>query len=65
MLNTLLPNPLGSFESMKATLNLNQIEGFNPVEKFTDDSNTQWTLSKASSESTKDIPDPKNIQFTD
>ena len=65
MLNTLLPNPLGSYENMKATLNLNQIEGFTPVEKFTDESNVQWVLSKASSDSTKDIPDPKNIQFTD
>lgn len=65
MLNTLLPNPLLSFESVKATLNLNQIEGFAPIDKFTDESNTQWVLSKASSDSTKDIPDPKSIQFTD
>ena len=49
----------------KATLNLNQIEGFKPVEKFTDESNIEWILSKSSADPTKDIPDPKVIQFTD
>ena len=67
MISTMLPNPLlsGSIDFQKAILGLNQIEGFKPVERFTDDSNVEWVLSKASSDSTKDIPDPKSIQFTD
>lgn len=46
-------------------LNLTQIEGFQPVQKFTDDTNTEWTLVKAFSDSTVDVPDPKSMQIVD
>jgi len=46
-------------------LNLTQIEGFHPVQKFTDDTNTVWTLVKAFSDSTVDVPDPKSMQIVD
>ena len=46
-------------------LNLTQIEGFAPVQKFTDDTNTAWTLVKAYSDSTVDVPDPKSMQIVD
>ena len=46
-------------------LNLTQIEGFQPVQKFTDETNTTWTLVKAFSDSTVDVPDPKSMQIVD
>lgn len=62
MLNSnLLPPISGS----KTYFGLNQVEGFVPTQEFTDDSNTHWTLVKASSVSTIDIPDPKSVQFVD
>lgn len=48
-----------------AALGLNQIEGFQPVQGFVDETNTQWTLVKAASNSTIDIPDPKTLQVLD
>ena len=64
--NMLLANPFVPMAiPVKNSLGLNQIEGFTPVNKFVDDSNTEWTLSKASSDSTVDIPDPKSLQITD
>ena len=47
------------------TLNLNQIQGFDPVREFTDSSNAKWQLVKNSSDSTVDIPDPASIQIVD
>lgn len=47
------------------TLSLNQVEGFEPVKAFRDQSNTEWTLVKAASNSTVGIPDPKTLQITD
>lgn len=47
------------------SLGLNQVEGFSPVESFTDESNTKWTLAKAASNSTVGIPDPKSMQIVD
>lgn len=62
----LLPNPFGNtFNQAKNMLNLNQIEGFVPVKEFTDETNTAWSLSKASTDSSVDIPDPKNMQVVD
>lgn len=67
--NTLLANPFVPVNpitlQMKSTLGLNQIDGFKPVEKFIDNTNTEWSLAKASNDSTVDIPDPKAIQITD
>ena len=64
--NMLLANPFNpSMLQVRNSLGLNQIEGFIPVSKFVDDTNTEWTLSKASNDSTVDIPDPKTLQITD
>ena len=45
------------------TLMLNQIKGWEPVPEFTDSSNVHWVLAKSASDSTRDIPDPKTVQF--
>ncbi len=45
------------------TLMLNQLEGWEPVQEFVDSSNVKWTLAKSSSDSTRDVPDPKTVQF--
>ena len=45
------------------TLMLNQLEGWEPVGEFTDSANVHWTLAKSASDSTRDIPDPKTVQF--
>lgn len=64
--NMLLSNPFTPMAiQVRNSLGLNQIEGFTPVERFIDDTNTEWTLAKASSDSTVDIPDPKTLQITD
>jgi len=66
-LNTgLLNNPLGN-NSMSPTnsLCLNQIQNFEPVKKFKDEMNTEWSLVKASSDSTVDVPSPKSMQVID
>ena len=65
MLNNLLPNPMLPLDFQKPTLNLNQIENFEPVKSFTDETNITWELVKSASDSTKDVPDPKNVYFTD
>jgi len=64
----LLPNPMPGMANMpqaRATLGLNQIENFDPVQEFVDESNTPWRLVKASSNSTVDVPDPKSLQVVD
>ena len=62
--NALIPNPIvGLGKQAPNTLGLNQIENFQPVQKFVDDTNTEWTLVKSSFDSTVDIPDPKSIQL--
>lgn len=45
------------------TLMLNQLEGWEPVQEFTDSANVHWVLAKSASDSTRDIPDPKTVQF--
>lgn len=59
--DTLLP-PLQTPQAQVA-LNLNQIQGFEPVKEFTDSTNTKWVLVKNSSDSTVDIPDPASLQI--
>jgi len=49
----------------RAVLGLTQVEGFEPVQSFLDSSGLSWVLSKAASDSTRDVPDPKSIQITD
>lgn len=46
-------------------LGLTQIEGYRPVEKFTDGGNAQWSLVKSYFDGSRDVPDPKSIQIVD
>ena len=51
--------------AQRSTLGLTQIENFQPVQSFVDDTNTKWTLVKAFADSTVDVPDPKSLQIVD
>ena len=63
--DALIRNPFPSTPMPQIqTLMLNQLEGFEPVKEFTDAANVKWTLAKAASDSTRDIPDPKTVQVT-
>ena len=59
-----IQNPFGNVGIVsKPTLQLKQIDNFNPVKEFIDNTNTKWVLIKSSTDSTIDIPNPKNIQI--
>lgn len=62
---TLIPGSSLSPIAPRAVLGLTQVEGFVPVQSFADSSGVNWVLSKASSDSTRDVPDPKAVQITD
>ena len=62
---TLIPSASLSPIAPRAVLGLTQVEGWEPVQSFADSSGLQWVLSKASSDSTRDVPDPKSVQVTD
>ena len=63
--DALIRNPFPSTPMPQIqTLMLNQLEGFEPVREFTDAANVKWSLAKAASDSTRDIPDPKTVQVT-
>lgn len=62
---TLIPGASLSPIAPRAVLGLTQVEGFVPVQSFTDSSGAGWILSKASTDSTRDVPDPKSVQITD
>ena len=72
-LNPLIPSPFNSpiqvnpnpIIPQTVSLHLTQIEGFSPVQSFTDSTNTEWVLAKAASNSTVGIPDPKTVQIVD
>lgn len=69
MLNSPLPDPLikQPFAAQPVppiqTLMLNQIDGWEPVQEFTDSANVTWKLAKSSTDSTRDVPDPQTVQF--
>lgn len=72
--NPLIPSPFPNPIQLNASaptmpqspsLQLTQIQDFAPVERFKDNTNTEWTLAKAASNSTVGIPDPKTIQIVD
>ena len=68
MLPTINQNGMIASTAIQPTvpsLGLTQIEGFEPVKGFIDDSNTEWTLLKSSSDPTISVPDFKNVQVTD
>ena len=62
---TLIPSASIAQIAPRAVLGLTQVEGYEPVQSFADSSGVNWTLSKASSDSTRDVPDPKSVQITD
>lgn len=62
---TLIPSASLSPIAPRAVLGLTQVEGFEPVQSFADSSGVAWVLAKASSDSTRDVPDPKSVQITD
>lgn len=61
----LIPNVSIPAFAPKAVLGLTQINGYEPVKKFVDSAGISWDLLKSSSDSTRDIPDPKQVQITD
>lgn len=63
LLNYQAPPPMKT--TIYKELGLNQIEGFVPVLHFRDDSNTEWNLIKAATDSSVDVPDPKGMQIVD
>lgn len=62
---TLIPSASIAQIAPRAVLGLTQVEGYEPVQSFTDSSGVNWILSKASSDSTRDVPDPKSVQISD
>lgn len=62
--NPLQYNLIPSLGMIKPTLGLTQIDGFAPIQSFVDSGNTTWQLIKAFTDSTMDIPDPKQLQIT-
>ena len=62
---TLIPSSSLSPIAPRAVLGLTQVEGYEPVQSFADSSGVAWVLAKASSDSTRDVPDPKAVQITD
>ena len=44
-------------------LNLTQIEGYKPVQAFTDENNTRWELIKSYFDGSRDVPDPKALKI--
>ena len=58
-------NLIPDFRKNLNTLNLTQIENYQPIEKFTDSKGSQWELVKSASNSCIEIPDPKSIQIVD
>ena len=60
---TLIPSASLSPIAPRAVLGLTQVEGFAPVQSFLDSSGVGWVLSKASTDSTRDVPE--QVQITD
>lgn len=64
----LIPNPMigqATNQFARNTLNLSQIEDFNPIGSFSYAIRNQWNLVKSSVDSAIEIPDPKSIQIID
>lgn len=47
------------------SLQLTQIDGFDPVESFTDSEGQTWKLVKSASSGMSEVPDPKSINILD
>ena len=62
---TLIPSASIAQIAPRAVLGLTQVEGYEPVQSFADSSGVVWVLAKSSSDSTRDVPDPKSVQITD
>ena len=59
-----IPAMNSTFQQMPS-LELTQIEDYEPVKSFRDSAGTEWTLVKDSRDSYCEIPDPNAINFTD
>ena len=53
------------FSAGMQSLQLTQIEGYNPLKGFTDSSGKDWKLVKACSDSSSEVPDIMNVSITD
>lgn len=47
------------------SLQLTQIDGFDPVSEFTDSNGTRWQLVKSANSGMSEIPDPQSVNITD
>lgn len=47
------------------SLQLTQIDGFDPVPEFTDSNGTRWQLVKSANSGMSEIPDPQSVNITD
>lgn len=70
MINTQINNQttinqslIPDFRKNLNTLNLTQIENYQPVEEFQDSNGSVWKLVKSAYNSCIEIPDPKNLQI--
>lgn len=65
--NTINPNLLSSIYQSQAvpSLQLTQIDGYEPLPEFTDSSGVRWRLVKAANSGMSEIPDPQSVNVTD
>lgn len=65
--NTINPNLLSSLYQSQAvpSLQLTQIDGYEPLPEFTDSSGVRWRLVKAANSGMSEIPDPQSVNVTD
>lgn len=65
--NAINPNLLSSIYQSQAvpSLQLTQIDGYEPLSEFTDSSGIKWRLVKAANSGMSEIPDPQSVNVTD
>lgn len=61
------PNLLTNLYQQQAipSLQLTQIDGFEPTAEFTDSNGTRWQLVKSANSGMSEIPDPQSVNITD
>lgn len=61
------PNLLTNLYQQQAipSLQLTQIDGFEPTPEFTDSNGTRWQLVKSANSGMSEIPDPQSVNITD
>lgn len=63
-INPTLLNTLYQSQTIPS-LQLTQIDGFDPVSEFTDSNGTRWQLVKSANSGMSEIPDPQSVNITD